>query len=163
MRTEAEVLAHMMDRTRQYTLQYFDRMKGFDLHRRFVCEGKQLNSAFWIIAHLATTENGLLLAATKGPFQKFSWAKHYTVGASGLPEGQRPSEDEVLSTFHAVHARAVAHLETLTEADLNAPNPTGMAVFGTTMRDVITHAIRHEGSHIGHLGWLCKLHGIKTM
>ena len=160
---EAQVLAHVMDRTREYTLSYFDRLQGKDLHHQFECDGKKLNSAFWLMAHLATTENGLLLAATGGPFEKFSWAKHFTVGSAGLPVDQCPPIEEVMGTFHAVHAKVMAHLPTLTSDALELPNRTGFASFGTTVRDVITHAIRHEGSHIGHLGWLCKLHGVKTM
>jgi len=163
MPTEAQVLAHVVDRTRQYTLQYFDLLRDSDLHRQFVCEGKTLNSAYWLLAHLATTENGLLLRCTGGPFEKFSWAKHYTVGGAGLPEGERPPVEEVLSMFHSVHAKVMAHLPTLTTEALESPNISGMLSFGSTTRDVITHAIRHEGSHIGHFGWLCKLHGIKTM
>ncbi len=161
--TEAQVLAHMMDRTRQYTLQYFNVLKDQDLHHQFVCEGKTLNTAYWLMAHLATTQNGLLLRCTGGPFEKFSWAKHYTVGGAGLPAEERPPFAEILAMFHEVHARSMAHLPTLTPELLEGPNISGMTAFGTTTRDVITHAIRHEGSHIGHLGWLCKLYGLKTM
>ncbi|MEO8591121.1 MAG: DinB family protein [Flavobacteriales bacterium] len=163
MPTEAQVLAHVMDRTRQYTLSYFDRLKDQDLHRRFVCEGKELNTAFWLIAHLTTTENGLLLMATGGPFNKFSWAKHFNVGSTGLPPAECPPFAEVFEMLNAVHAKAIAHVATLSAEALEAPNVTGFASFGTTVRDVITHAIRHEGSHCGHLGWLCKLYGIKTV
>jgi DinB superfamily len=161
--TEAQVLAHMMDRTREYTLSYFNRIKDEDLHRRFVCEGKPLNTAYWLMAHMATTENGLLLMATGGPFSKFSWAKHFTLGAPGLPAEECPPIAEMLEMFHAVHKKAMAHLPTLPAEALELPNRTGLSAIGTTVRDVITHAIRHEGSHIGHLGWLCKLYGVKTM
>jgi len=57
----------------------------------------------------------------------------------------------------------MAHLPTLGAEALERPNPSGIPAIGKTVRDVITHAIRHEGSHIGHLGWLCKLHGVRTM
>ena len=163
MPTEAQVLAHVMDRTRQYTHFYFDRLKDQDLHRKFVCEGKELNSAFWLLAHLATTENGLLLHATGGPFTKFSWAKFFTIGGPGLPPEQCPPFAEVFDMFNAVHAKVMTHLPTLSAEALEAPNTTGLAALGNTVRDVITHAIRHEGSHTGHLGWLCKLYGIRTM
>lgn len=61
-----------------------------------------------------------------------------------------------------MHAKAIEHVRTLDDVALSAPNPTGLP-FGPQIRDVITHAIRHESSHTGHLGWLCKLHGVKTM
>jgi len=163
MPTETQILAHVMDRTREYTLSYFDRLKDQDLHRRFVCEGKELNSAFWLIAHLATTENGLLLMATGGPFHKFSWAKHFTLGGAGLPPAECPPFAEVFALFNDVHARAIAHVASLPPEALERPNVTNLPAIGNTVRDVITHAIRHEGSHVGHLGWLCKLYGIRTM
>ena len=163
MPTEAQVLSHVMDRTREWTHFHLSALKGQDTHRRFVCEGKELNTYFWLVAHLATSENGLLLAATGGPFEKFWWAKHFTLGAAGLPPEECPSFEEVWDTFNAVHKQAIAHIAGLTEADLNKPNPTKLIAIGPTLRDVITHAIRHEGGHIGHLSWLCKLYGIKLI
>ena len=163
MSTEAQVLAHTMDRSRQYTLLYFNKLKDQDLHRRFVCEGKELNTAYWLIAHLAVTQNGLLLMATGGPFEKFSWAKHFGRGGAGLPVEQCPPFTEVYSTFEAVHAKAVHHVATLTDQALEGPNLTGIPMIGNTVRDVVTHAIRHEGLHTGHLSWLCKLYGVSTM
>lgn len=161
--TEAQALAHTMDRARQYTLQYFDVLKDQDPHRVFVCEGKPLNTVYWIMAHLATTENGLLLRCTGGPFIKFSWARHYTIGGAGMAAEERPPFEEVLAMFHSVHAEVMAHLPTLAPEALDGPNISGLPAIGTTLRDVITHAIRHESSHAGHLGWLCKLHGLRTM
>lgn len=163
MPTEAQVLAHTMDRTRQYTRFYLDKLKDQDLHRRFVCEGKELNSAYWLIAHIAVTQNGLLLMATGGPFEKFSWAKHFGRGGPGLPPEQCPPFTEVLETFDRIHTKAIAHVAALPDAALEGPNLTGIALIGTTVRDVVIHAIRHEGLHTGHLSWLCKLHGITTM
>ncbi|MBP8824044.1 MAG: DinB family protein [Flavobacteriales bacterium] len=162
MPTEAQVLSHVMDRTREGTLNYLTALNGQDPHRTFALEGKVLNSVYWLVAHLATSENGLLLATTQGPFQKFWWAKHFTVGASGLPQAECPPYDEVLATFHEVHRKATAHVASLDEAVLNAPNPTKLPI-GPTIRDVVTHAIRHEGAHAGQLGWLCKFHGIKLV
>jgi uncharacterized damage-inducible protein DinB len=161
--TEAQVLAHMMDRARQYTRLYLSPLKDQDPHRQFVCEGKPLNTLFWLVAHLATSENGLLLRATGGPFEKFSWAKHYTLGSQGLPREQAPPYEEVWATFKAVHEKAMAHLPTLTDAQLLSPNTTGLSAIGGTTRDVVTHAIRHEALHTGHISWLCKLYGVKTM
>lgn len=163
MTTEAQVLAHTMDSARQYTLFYFDKLKDQDLHRRFLCEGKELNTAYWLMAHMTVTQNGLLLMACGGPFEKFSWAKHYGRGGAGLPLDQCPPFEEVYATFHRVHSTAIAHVASLPDTALEGPNLTGIPLIGTTVRDVIIHAIRHEGLHTGHLSWLCKLHGISTM
>ncbi len=153
----------MVHRTRQYTRFYAGFLKGQDMHRVFTAEGQPLNTAFWLIAHLATSQNGLLLRATSGPFEKFSWAKHFSVGSQGLPPDQCPPYEEVWGTFNAVHERVMQHLPTLTPEQLDAPNITGLQAIGTTVRDVITHAVRHEALHTGHLSWLCKLYGQRTI
>lgn len=161
--TEAQVLAQVVDRTRQYTRFYAGLLKGQDMHRVFHCEGQPLNTAYWLVAHLATSQNGLLLRATGGPFEKFSWAKHFTLGTGGLPPEQCPPFEEVWATFKAVHERVMQHLPSLSAEQLDAPNITGLDAIGATVRDVITHAARHEALHTGHLSWLCKLYGLRTV
>lgn len=161
--TQGQQLAQMMDRSREYALLYFNRLKDQDLHRLFVCEGIPLNTAYWVITHLTATQNGLILMATGGEFQKFSWAKHFMPGAQPIPVAECPPFDEVLALFHSIHAKSIAHVATLSDEALQAPNLTGIAMIGHTAHDVVTHSIRHEGLHTGHLSWLCKLYGIKTM
>lgn len=161
--TTAALLAHTMDKTRAYTLLHLDKLMGQDLHRRFECEGKVFNTAYWLVAHIAVTQNGLLLMATGGPFEKFSWAKFFGRGGAGLPPAECPPFEEVLGTFHRIHEKAIAHVATLPDQALMGPNLTGLAILGPTVQDVIIHAIRHEGLHTGHLSWLCKLYGIPTM
>ncbi len=163
MPTEAEVLAYTMSKTREYTLFYFNKLKDQDLHRRFVCAGKELNSAYWLMAHIAVTQNGLLLMSTGGPFEKFTWAKHFGRGGAGLPPDQCPPFAEVYETFERIHAKAIAYVASLPDVALEGPNLTGISLIGTSVRDVVIHAIRHEGLHTGHLSWLCKLHGVTTM
>lgn len=163
MKTEAQILAQMVDRARQYSRAYLSNLKDVDPHREFVCEGTRLNTLFWLVAHLTVTENALLLRATGGPFEKFSWAKHFSVGSVGLPKEQCPPYAEVWAMFKEVHTRAMAHVPTLSDEALEQPNITGLAAIGTNVRDVITHAIRHEGLHTGHISWLCKLYGIRTI
>lgn len=159
MPTEAEFLATMMDSARQYTLRYFDGLKDQDLHREFTVDGRTLNTAYWLIAHLTVSENGLLLISTGGEVIKYSWAKYYTRGGQGLPAHERPPFTEVWEAFNTVHTKAIAHLQTLDEAELDRPNPTRLPV-GPQVRHVVRQAIRHESYHTGQLGWLCKLYGI---
>ena len=163
MLSSAALLAHTMDKTREYTMMYLDKLNGQDLHRRFECQGIELNTAYWLVAHIAVTQNGLLLMATGGPFEKFSWAKHFERGGAGLPPAECPPFEQVLETFHRIHKTAIAHVASLSDEALEGPNVTGLAIIGRTVRDVIIHAIRHEGLHTGHLSWLCKLYGIPTM
>lgn len=164
-RTEAEILADTMDFTRKLSLYYIKKLKDSDLHKTFNCEGKTLNSAFWVIAHLAVTENYLLLHATGGELIRFSWAKLFGLGSTVPEIKDCPPLEEVLEKLNAVHEKAMAYIRTLTDEDLDKPNPTMIKFKDSpdTLRMIIQHAIRHEGTHAGHLSWLCKLHGIKTI
>lgn len=163
MSTEAQTLATAMARAREATHYYFNKLKDTDLHFAPQANGVTLHSAFWLVAHLAVSENGLLLFATGGPGIKFSWAKHYTKGSAmhGAPEP--PPFSEVWEMFNTVHDRALQHVASLTAEQLDAPNLTGTRFGGQEqVRDVIMGAIRHEGYHCGQLGWLCRMQGITT-
>lgn len=163
MKTEAQILAHMVDRARQYTRLYLSPLKEVDPHREFSADGTRLNTLFWLVAHLTVSENFLLLRSTGGHFEKFSWAKHFGIGSQGLPKDQCPPYEDVWAMFKSIHERTLAHLPTLSDEALEQPNTTGLPLIGTTVRDVITHGIRHESLHTGHISWLCKLYGVKTM
>ncbi len=164
MNTEAKTLADVLESTRQLSLFYWNKLSDKDIFQTFECNGVQLNNAYWIMAHLAVTENFLVLRSTGGEMQKFSWAKLFGLGCP-IPEKELcPPINEMLETLHSVHQKSIQHILSLSDEDLSKPTATG-AKFGgeDSYRAIITHAIRHEGTHAGHLGWLCKLHGIKTI
>jgi hypothetical protein len=164
MNKEVKTLANVLDSTRQLSIFYWEKLHDKDVFQTFECNGVQLNNAYWIIAHLAVTENYLVLRSTGGEFIKFSWAKLFGLGSPIPAKEDCPPVDEMLETLHLVHKKSMEHLLSLTDDDLYKPTTTG-AKFGgeDSYRSIITHAIRHEGTHAGHLGWLCKLHGIKTI
>jgi hypothetical protein len=164
MVTESHILAEIVDKTRFQTSAYIDKLRDTDLHKVFTAEGQPLNSAFWIIAHLAVTQNGLLLRCTGGDSMRIPWAKQFNIGSQVASAADSPPIAEVLDVLNEVHRRSLSHIRTLDTVQLDSPNPTGYEIMGeTTIRGMIVHSIRHEGSHAGHLGWICKLNGIKTM
>lgn len=74
-----------------------------------------------------------------------------------------PDFKAVLDAFKSIHAETLEHISSLTEADLDQPTKKVFNVAGiVTVRDAVEHSIRHESTHTGHLGWLCKLHGVKS-
>ena len=162
--TEWSVMARVMQKTRDITLMYFKLLRNTDLQRTFEINGIKLNSPFWIMAHLAVTENFLLNRSTGGPVIKIPWARQFGMGSEhSLPEACPPL-DEVLETLATVHKSAMDHVASLSDDLLDQPNTSGFEFLGEkTYRSVMEHAIRHEGTHSGHLGWLCKLNGIKTI
>ena len=162
--TQAQLLADLMDHAHAFTMDHVGRLRDKDMHRRFVAEGHELNSPYWIVAHLAVSQNWLILRGTGGPFQKFSWAKLFTIGATPPPPAECPPLDEVLSTFRTIHGLSMAHVGVLSDEALKAPHMAMMKLGGgDDVRAVIKHHIRHESSHNGHLGLLCKLHGLPTI
>ncbi|MCB0793048.1 MAG: DinB family protein [Flavobacteriales bacterium] len=164
MSQEAQVLAATLDRARGYTRYHLKQLEGRDPHHRFVINGVALNSMYWIVAHLASSENFLVLRATGGPMQRFSWAKHFNMGTAPPDPKELPPFDEVRAMFDDVHACSLAHIRTLSDDQLAEPHAARMRLGGTDqVRDVLMHAIRHEGLHCGHLSWTCRLHGIATM
>jgi len=162
--TQAQLLADLMDHAHAFTLDHMERLRQKDLHHRFVVDGKELNSPFWILAHLAVSQNWLILRGTGGPFQKFGWAKQFTLGATPPAPAECPSFEEIFSTCQAVHELSMAHVGALSDEALRTPHMAMMKLGGgDDLKAVIKHHIRHESSHNGHLGWLCKLHGLPTI
>lgn len=160
----AHFLAQLMDHAHAYTLHHLERLKGQDLHRRFEVDGKPLNSAFWIVAHLAVSQNWLILRGTGGSFQKFSWAKQYTLGAAHPSAADAPAWEEVFDTYQRIHQLALEHVRTLSDEALAQPHQAMMNVDGgNTVQQVILHHVRHESSHNGQLSWLCKCYGLPTI
>lgn len=163
MATETQVLARMVERAREQTLYYLHKLEGQDPHHRPLADGVPLNSAFWIVAHLAVTENWLLHRGTGGELLRFTWAKHFNMGVPPPDAGSLPAWDEVLATFHEVHRRAMDRVQQLSEAELEAPHQALLKLGGAEqVRDVVMHAIRHEALHAGQLAWHARIRGIRT-
>ncbi len=164
MKTETEVLANMVDKTRELTNIYLHFLKDVDPHRVFESNGVQLNTVFWLMAHLPVTQNFLLLRANGGEVIKIPWARQFGLGSVPSAKEDCPPIDEVRDVMKTVHEKAVAHISTLNLDLLDTDNTIGFEFAGEkSVRSLIVHSIRHEATHAGHLGWLCKLHGIKTI
>lgn len=164
MNTEAQTLAALMDQSHKAVLDVVERLEGQDLHHRSKAGGKELNSVFWILAHLTGSQNWLVLRGSQGPFRKYSWAKHFGMGSSGSAPPDSPTLEEVLTTYEAVHSAAMAHVSALSEAELSAPHQALMVLkAGTDVRTVLKHHILHESGHCGQLNLLCSLYGAPTI
>ena len=163
--TNSELLAIAADDARKYTMLFGNKLieSKIDLFKNFECAGIKLNSAAFILGHLAVTENFLCLSCTGGEIVRFSWAKTFSLGIAMPSKEDYPPLDEIISVLSDVHTNALRHIKSLSDEDLEMPNTKGVK-FATdeSVRSVILHSVRHESSHAGHLSWLCKLHGIKT-
>lgn len=163
--TEANILADAYESVRALTKWYISKMKDVDMHKVFEVEGKKLNSAYWVTAHLAWAERFLLLQALGQQTPDIPWLKQFCIGSTMPEDSNRlPPVKQVLDTWKDIHAAAMAHLRSLPDEMLNEESPSGFGFGGNnSCRMMIHHAIRHEAMHIGHLSWLCKLYGINTV
>jgi hypothetical protein len=166
MKTEQQVLALSMDMVRHQTLGYYRMLRDRDITKSFKCEGVKLNSVYWIMGHLAVSQNWLGLKLTGGEIIRFPWARPFGMGGSMPEEGsdERVDISEILSILNQVHERMLTHVTSLNtkqlEMAVDTPLPIGR---DRNVRGVIMHCIRHEAQHQGQLAWLCKLHGIETI
>lgn len=165
MKTEANALADTFESVRTLARWYISKMKDADMFHEFEVSGQRLNSAYWLVAHLAWAENFLLLQALGGKALDIPYLEQFKIGAK-MPEDKTglPSVKQILDDWKEIHAAAMAHVRSLSDETLSKDNPMGMGFGGdNTYRMMLHHAIRHESMHTGHLSWLCKLYGIKTI
>ncbi len=161
--TQAQTLVESIKYTRNMTLGYWKLLKEKDIYKEFEINGTKLNSAYWIMGHLAVTQNYMLLRSTGAEHVKITWARAFGLGGSMPEEKDRPSVEEIFAIIKEVDERSFAHAASLTDEQLLLPN-TGSMKFGDgSYKAMLLHTAWHEGNHCGHLGWLCKLHGIKTI
>ncbi len=164
MTTEAVLLADTYEMTYGLVRYYNSNLKDADPYKQWEVNDKKLNSIAWINAHLCWSEDFLLLKATGGKSPDINWADHYCFGSDGSLHEESLDIKIVLQHRKTIHEAAMAHIRSLSQEDLEKENPMGIQ-FGPdkSVRSIIKHAIRHEGTHAGHLGWLCKINGVKTV
>jgi len=165
LRTEANVLADTYESVRALTKWYLSKMKDVDMHKIFEADGKKLNSAYWITAHLTWSEQFLLLMALGGKTLDIPWLEQFRIGSKYPNDtGTLPPIKQILDAWKEIHAAAMTHVRSLPDEILVKDNPAGFGFGGdNSYRIMIQHAIRHEAIHTGHLSWLCKLYDIQTV
>lgn len=161
---EAALLADTLQKTRDLTRWYLSLLKNADPYHQPEVNGVKLNSVAWLAGHLVWAEDFLVLRATGGEGTGIEWLEHYKLGADGSLHVATPNMKEILDTLKMVHEKATAHLLTLSDEQLNEPNPFGITFSGASNKKItVQHCIRHEGMHTGHLSWLCRMNGLKAV
>ena len=162
--TEAQILGDVFQKTRDLTKWYFSLLKGADPYKNWEVNGAKLNNLLWVASHITWAENSLVLKGTGGKGVEAPWLEHYNISSTGSIHDSAHNMKEVLDTLKVVHEKAMEHLLALSNEKMDEQNVFGFGFGGlTTNRILIQHAIRHEAMHTGHLSWLCKINGIKTV
>lgn len=162
VRTEAQALAQAYTKTREITRFFFSKIPDERFAERpKAANGYRFNSAQWIMGHLIWSEDYLLLKCLDGPRPDLPWLKQFALGSDPQTVEVQLSRDALKEHAKAMHQMALEHVRSLSDADLD--KESGIPMF-PTWRETIMHAIRHEGNHGGHVGWLVKmLDGEKTI
>jgi hypothetical protein len=163
VKQESHVLSEVFSSTRGLTKYFISLLDKDKLEHRHKLDNIELNSAYWIIAHLVWAQYNLVLRSLNGPVLDIPWISHYRIGSEGMLHDDRPSFAELMAIFDQVNDLTQDHIRSLTGEQLDEVVKLESIGWEATARRTIHHAIRHEGTHIGHLTWLCKLDGIKTM
>lgn len=159
--TEQEAVVEILDKSRKLTRFYLSKLADVDPLHQIPVGDHKLNCITWICAHLTWAEHQLVVLALGGEPLPIPWLAQFEFGTTSEPQDSWPSLDEIRSDFDRVHSAA---LDTI-RAQHDLGELSQIELFGptATKRDLVYHSIRHEGTHAGHLGWLCKLNGIKTI
>lgn len=160
----ALLIADMLENTRQLNKFFIKKLDADKLTQTYAVDGTELNSAYWVIAHTIWAEEYLTIRTLNGPTTppELSWLKHYGINSDGSILGDPISLKELWTIMEEVHQRSQSFVRSLTDEFLEMPAKHETPIWKTN-RDVLFHAVRHEAQHMGHISWLCKLHGNKTI
>lgn len=159
---QSSIYADIMDSTRELVYFYIKNVPREKWDMNFEVVDRKFNSIAWTLAHMAWAQNSLVLKATGGPALQKEWFSDFEIGKPAATK--LPPLEEIESTLKQVHELSLAHVRSLSDDDLATENSAGIKYrFGTTKKALLTHHIRHEGTHVGQLAWLAKMHGVKTI
>ncbi len=162
-KSEASVLLSVYENVRGLTKFFISKLGDTDINQVFEINGIKLNSIHWLIAHLAWTENELILKAVGNDDINLPWLEEYGFGSVPAEIKTVPDFESLLKVLDSIHERAVKILSALSAEDLDSDNHLDFSFAGSKCkRNLIMHAIRHEPMHVGQLTWAMKLSGNKT-
>ncbi|MEZ6115172.1 MAG: DinB family protein [Pirellulaceae bacterium] len=121
-----------MENGQQYVMELITDMKDAPLTPPTSNGG---NHPLWVLGHLISGESQLFDVFICGRENRFPELTE-SFGMKSEPvadASEYPSMDELMQKFHTIRAASIAHLETLSDDDLDAPShaPAELAGFGT--------------------------------
>lgn len=159
-RNDSQILAETFESVRNLTKFYFSKVKPEDAEIQMVSGDVKFNSPKWIAAHLAWSEDFLILQGLGGESTGIDWLEEYGFGSKEDDLKTKLTLEEALSGLNLVHEKALKHINSLTNEQLDEKNNIGANFGGNdSKRSVLNHAIRHEPMHVGQLSWFIKSRG----
>jgi len=156
---KSKQLTEMFQLSRNISNYYFNEIKDEDPHRIFKVDAVPLNNVYWLIGHLANSEEALISQQIGIKDLNTDWLPMFDYGTSVPKKGDGPPFGEIIEHYELIHNNTLKKLPLFNDEKLDDPSPTGFKIGRLeTVGHSIMHAIRHEGCHAGHLGWLMKLY-----
>lgn len=138
-----------LENGKRYTLTMIADMKDAPLTQPTPNGG---NHPLWILGHLVRAESDLLDGFILGKPNRFPELKNCGAGSTPTTDARDyPSMDELLAKFETIRAATLAHLATLSEADLDkksyAPEKYGefFGTIGACFAAMTSHMAMHAG------------------
>ncbi len=111
------------------------------------------NHPLWILGHIVRSESDLLDGFIFGKPNRYpEYEKLFGMGSTPSTDAsQYPSMDELLGKFQEIRAASLAHLETLTDDDLDKPSHApeefgaSFGTIGAVFAAMSTHVAFHAG------------------
>ena len=110
------------------------------------------NHPLWVLGHIVRAESDLLDGFILGQPNRFPELEKFSMGNEPTTNAEDyPSIDELLEKFEQIRAATLAHLDTISDADLDqkshAPEEFGpfFGTVGAVFCAMITHMAFHSG------------------
>jgi|ERR1051326_798164 hypothetical protein len=163
MKKESQIIADIFDNGRKLLPFFLGKLEGVDPLKEIEVNGQKLNCVLWILAHMTWAEDALMLRAMGHEGSGIKWLEQFKIGGSAADKSGWPGMPEVMKGMEAVHKLTVEFVPALSDAQLDEKVPFALFKDERPRRLILYHGIRHDSTHVGHLSWLCKLNGVKTV
>ena len=163
-RTEAMAIAELLNYTRGLTKWYISKVPQEKLNETLEINGHQMNSAYWLIAHLTWAEYSIS-RSLGAPKLGVGWLDEFKISSPHTPhQDEWPVYADLHQAMDEVHESTVEFTQSLSYETLNEVHPNEQLhhIF-KTKRQALFHINRHEGYHTGQIGLIAKAYGAKTV
>ena len=159
-----EMLIDQIESIREMTLSTFAYLGP---HEHFFQPAAGVNHPLWLLGHIATSEDHLILEFCNGQgLLSERYNELLGMGSKLLDDvSGYPAADEILGRLDLIHEAAVDYIRSADEAEFDkAPrcfdrfDERAAAMFATRGRCIWFHA-HHEAMHAGQLAYLRRLTG----
>lgn len=160
--SEMKILAHMVESARELTRFYLKHAEEADKHKTHTINGYTTNSILWTVAHLAWSQEYLILKSVANKDLGIPWFELFVIGKEQPATELLPPWEEVLTAFNDVHKGTMELLRSLPDSVLDELNHGDLEISTRRKkRELIVHFCRHECAHAGQIGLMIRMQGKK--